>query len=99
MDGRDIGTVILPDAEVKIFMFASAEARAERRYKELIAKGESCTLESVLEDIKTRDHNDSTRKTAPAIPADDAVMLDNSALDIEGTVNAVIDIIKSKVEL
>jgi cytidylate kinase len=53
----------------------------------------------VLEDIKTRDHNDSTRKTAPAIPADDAVMLDNSALDIEGTVNAVIDIIKSKVEL
>lgn len=99
MDGRDIGTVILPDAEVKIFMFASAEARAERRYKELIAKGENCTLESVLEDIKTRDHNDSTRKTAPAIPADDAVMLDNSMLDIEGTVNAVIDIIKSKVEL
>lgn len=99
MDGRDIGTVILPDAEVKIFMFASAEARAERRYKELIAKGEDCTLESVLEDIKTRDHNDSTRKTAPAIPADDAVMLDNSMLDIEGTVNAVIDIIKSKVEL
>ena len=99
MDGRDIGTVILPDAEVKIFMFASAEARAERRYKELIAKGENCTLESVLEDIKTRDHNDSTRKTAPAIPADDAVMLDNSMLDIDGTVNAVIDIIKSKVEL
>ena len=99
MDGRDIGTVILPDAEVKIFMFASAEARAERRYKELIAKGENCTLESVLEDIKTRDHNDSTRKTAPAIPAEDAVMLDNSMLDIEGTVNAVIDIIKSKVEL
>ncbi|MBO5338413.1 MAG: (d)CMP kinase [Clostridia bacterium] len=99
MDGRDIGTVILPDAEVKIFMFASAEARAERRYKELIAKGENCTLESVLEDIKTRDHNDSTRKTAPAVPAEDAVMLDNSSLDIDGTVNAVIEIIKSKVEL
>ena len=99
MDGRDIGTVILPDAEVKIFMFASAEARAERRYKELIAKGESCTLESVLEDIKTRDHNDSTRKTAPAVPANDAVMLDNSSLDIDGTVNAVIEIIKSKVEI
>ena len=99
MDGRDIGTVILPDAEVKIFMVASPEARAKRRYLELIAKGESCTLESVLEDIKTRDHNDSTRKTAPAIPADDAVMLDNSDLDIEGTVNAVIDIIKTKVEL
>ena len=99
MDGRDIGTVILPDAEVKIFMVASPEARAKRRYLELIAKGESCTLESVLEDIKTRDHNDSTRKTAPAIPAEDAVMLDNSDLDIEGTVNAVIDIIKTKVEL
>ena len=99
MDGRDIGTVILPDAEVKIFMFASAEARAERRYKELIAKGESCTLESVLEDIKTRDHNDSTRKTAPAVPAEDAVMLDNSDLDIDGTVNAVIEIIKTKVKI
>lgn len=99
MDGRDIGTVILPDAEVKIFMFASAEARAQRRYLELIAKGENCTLESVLEDIKTRDHNDSTRKTAPAIPAKDAVMLDNSNLDIEGTVEAVIEIIKSKVQL
>lgn len=99
MDGRDIGTVILPDAEVKIFMFASAEARAERRYKELIAKGENCTFESVLNDIQTRDHNDSTRKTAPAVPADDAVMLDNSSLDIDGTVNAVIEIIKTKVEL
>ena len=99
MDGRDIGTVILPDAEVKIFMFASAEARAKRRYLELVAKGENCTLEGVLEDIKTRDHNDSTRKTAPAVPADDAVMLDNSDLDIEGTVNAVIEIIKTKVKI
>ncbi|MBO5379440.1 MAG: (d)CMP kinase [Clostridia bacterium] len=99
MDGRDIGTVILPDAEVKIFMFASPEARAERRYKELIAKGENCTYEGVLEDIKLRDHNDSTRKTAPAIPADDAVMLDNSSLDIDGTVDAAIEIIKSKVQL
>lgn len=99
MDGRDIGTVILPDAEVKIFMFASAEARAKRRYLELVAKGENCTLEGVLEDIKTRDHNDSTRKTAPAVPAVDAVMLDNSDLDIEGTVNAVIEIIKTKVKI
>ena len=99
MDGRDIGTVILPDAEVKIFMFASPEARAERRYRELIAKGESCTFESVLEDIKLRDHNDSTRATAPAVPADDAVMLDNSGLDIDGTVDAVIEIINSKVKL
>ena len=99
MDGRDIGTVILPDAEVKIFMVASPEARAKRRYLELIQKGENCTLEGVLEDILLRDHNDSTRKTAPAIPAEDAVMLDNSDLDIEGTVNAVIDIIRTKVDL
>ena len=99
MDGRDIGTVILPDAEVKIFMFASPEARAERRYKELVAKGEGCTYESVLEDIKLRDHNDSTRATAPAIPAYDAVMLDNSNLDIDGTVDKAIEIIRSKVQL
>lgn len=99
MDGRDIGTVILPNAEVKVFMVASPEARAKRRYLELTAKGEECTFESVLEDIITRDKNDSTRKTAPCVPADDAVMLDNSDLDIEGTVDAVIEIIKTKVEL
>lgn len=99
MDGRDIGTVILPNAEVKVFMVASPEARAKRRYLELTAKGEKCTFESVLEDIITRDKNDSTRKTAPCVPADDAVMLDNSDLDIEGTVDAVIEIIKTKVEL
>ena len=96
MDGRDIGTVIIPDAEVKIFMVASAEARAKRRYLELQAKGESCTLESVLADIIERDTNDSTRKTAPAIPAADAIHLDNSDLDIEQTVEKVIEIIESK---
>ena len=99
MDGRDIGTVIIPDAEVKIYMTASSRARAERRYKELIAKGESCTLEGVLADIELRDKNDSTRKTAPAVQAKDAVLLDNSELDIEGTVNKAIEIIKSKVEI
>ena len=99
MDGRDIGTVILPDAEVKIFMIASAEARAKRRYLELIEKGESCTYESVLADIVERDKNDSTRAVAPAIPAPDAVFLDNSELDIEGTVNRAIEIISEKVDL
>ncbi|MBQ7907231.1 MAG: (d)CMP kinase [Clostridia bacterium] len=98
MDGRDIGTVILPNAEVKIFMTASAEARAMRRYKELIAKGEDCTFESVLADINLRDKNDSTRKTAPAIPAEDAVFLDNSDLDIEGTVDKALKIINKKVK-
>lgn len=98
MDGRDIGTVIMPDADVKIFMTASAEARAKRRYNELIAKGESCTLEGVLADIKLRDNNDSTRKTAPAIPADDAIFLDNSELDVEGTVNKAIEIIEARMK-
>ncbi len=96
MDGRDIGTVIIPDAEVKIFMVASPEARAKRRYLELQAKGEVCTLEGVLADIIERDTNDSTRKTAPAIPAADAIHLDNSDLDIDETVEKVIEIIESK---
>ena len=96
MDGRDIGTVILPDAEVKIFMVASPEARAKRRYLELSEKGESCTYESVLADIIERDNNDSTRKVAPAIPAQDAIHLDNSDLDIEQTVAKVVEIINQK---
>ena len=99
MDGRDIGTVILPDAEVKVFMVASPEARARRRYLELSAKGESCTLEGVLADIIERDKNDSTRKTAPCVPAEDAVIFDNSDYDIEGSVDEVIKIIKTKVNL
>ncbi len=99
MDGRDIGTVILPDAEVKVFMTASPEARAERRYKELIAKGEDCTLESVLADIIQRDKNDSTRQTAPCVPAEDAVLFDNSGYDVEGSVDRVIEIINSKVNI
>ncbi len=99
MDGRDIGTVILPDAEVKVFMVASPEARARRRYLELTAKGESCTLESVYADIIERDKNDSTRKTAPCVPASDAVIFDNSDYDVEGSVDKVIEIIKTKVNL
>ena len=99
MDGRDIGTVILPDAEVKVFMIASPEARAKRRYLELIAKGENCTMESVLADIIERDKNDSTRATAPCVPAEDAVIFDNSEYDVDGSVDKVIEIIKTKVEL
>lgn len=96
MDGRDIGTVIIPDAEVKIFMVASAEARAKRRFLELQAKGENCTFETVLADIIERDTNDSTRKAAPCVPAHDAIHLDNSDLGIEETVEKVIEIIESK---
>ena len=95
MDGRDIGTVIIPDAEVKIFMVASNEARAKRRFLELQAKGEDCTYESVLADIIERDKNDSTRKAAPCVPAEDAIFLDNSDLDIEQTVEKVIEIIEN----
>ena len=96
MDGRDIGTVILPDAQVKIFLFADNTKRAKRRYDELLAKGEKVSLEEVLEDMTKRDNNDKNRKTAPAVQAADAVPLDNSELDLEGTVNAAIEIIRSK---
>ena len=96
MDGRDIGTVILPDAEVKIFMFASVEARAMRRYKELIAKGEDVKYEAVLSEMIERDNNDRNRDVAPAVPAEDAMMLDNSDMGIDENVDAVIDLIRSK---
>lgn len=88
MDGRDIGTVILPDADVKIFLTASDEIRAERRVAELLAKGQNVTAEQVLESMRSRDRNDKNRKTAPAVPADDAIMLDNTLLDIDGTFDA-----------
>ena len=97
MDGRDIGTVILPDAEVKIFMFASNEARAKRRYNELTAKGESVRYEDVLAEMIERDNNDKNRDIAPAVPADDAIMMDNSDMSVEENVKAVLDIVKERV--
>ena len=97
MDGRDIGTVILPNADVKIFLCANEKARAKRRYLELNAKGVETTLEAVESEMFTRDKNDSTRKVAPAIAASDAVILDNSELDREGTVEAALAIIRSKI--
>lgn len=99
MDGRDIGTVILPNADVKIFMSASEESRAKRRYKELLEKGEKVSYEEVLSDISKRDNNDSTRKTAPLRAAEDAVMLDNTDLSIEETINAALKIISEKVSI
>lgn len=96
MDGRDIGTVILPHADVKIFMTASNEARAERRTKELLAKGIEARYEDVLREMIERDHNDSTRAVAPAVKAPDAVLLDNSDMDISESVEAVLAIIKEK---
>ena len=98
MDGRDIGTVILPDADVKIFLTASPEARARRRAAELAAKGIETTYEEVLADMAERDKNDSTRKTAPAIPAEDAIFLDNSDLTVEETIEKAISIINEKIQ-
>lgn len=98
MDGRDIGTVILPDATVKIFMTASSEGRAKRRYKELCEKGIETTYEEVLSDMIERDRNDSTRDVAPAIPAEDAIHFDNSADGIENSVAELIEIIDKAIE-
>ena len=96
MDGRDIGTVIFPNAEIKVFLTANDVSRAKRRLAELLEKGEDTTLEKVLLQMQERDRNDSTRATAPAIPADDAVILDNSELDLEGTAAAILKIIQEK---
>ena len=97
MDGRDIGTVVLPNADVKIFMFASAESRAERRYKELLEKGKEVTYEDVYNDMVQRDKNDSERALAPCVPAEDAVMLDNSLMTVEENVRKVVEIINEKI--
>ncbi len=96
MDGRDIGTVILPNAQVKIFMTASAEERAKRRLKEHLAKGQNISYEEILKEINERDYNDSHRAAAPLKKADDAFELDTSNLDIDGSVSAVLEIIDGK---
>lgn len=83
MDGRDIGTTVFPDAELKIFVTASAEVRAQRRYDELTAKGENASFEEILANVKERDHIDETREVSPLRKADDALLLDNSHLTIE----------------
>lgn len=97
MDGRDIGTVVLPDANIKIFLTASCEARAKRRFDELADKGENVTYEEVLSDIIERDRNDSTRACAPLKKADDAVLVDTSSIGLDDTVDAIKKIIADKV--
>ena len=94
MDGRDIGTVVLPNADVKIYMTADARVRAKRRFDELTAKGVECDLDEIEKDIIERDYRDMNRETSPLKKADDAVELDTSALDIEGVVNAMKEIIE-----
>lgn len=91
MDGRDIGTVILPDAELKIFLTASEECRARRRYDELTAKGQKVSFEDVLAEMNMRDTRDSTRDIAPTAAASDAVLLDNTDMTFDETVEAITD--------
>ncbi|WP_086985125.1 (d)CMP kinase [Trichococcus collinsii] len=98
MDGRDIGTVVLPDAEVKIFMTATAEERALRRYKENIAKGMTTSLEELTEDMKRRDHLDSTRTISPLKKADDAIVLDSTHLEIDEVVKRILGIIEANLK-
>lgn len=97
MDGRDIGTVVLPDAKVKIFLTASPEERATRRYKELIEKGTKVKYEDVLAELIERDYNDSHREIAPLKPAEDGVILDTTGLSLEESVNEIIRIIKENI--
>ena len=92
MDGRDIGTKVLPSASVEIFLTADVKVRAERRYKELTEKGEKVNLEDIMSDIKSRDEQDMNRKVSPLVQASDAVLVDTSSLSIDEVVDAIIKI-------
>jgi 3-phosphoshikimate 1-carboxyvinyltransferase len=90
-DGRDMGTVVFPDAPLKVFLTASAQTRADRRYKQLISKGIPTKLPALLADLEARDHRDKSRSVAPLKPAEDAQLLDNSELTIESSVERVLE--------
>lgn len=98
MDGRDIGTVVLPNAQVKIFLTADDEERAMRRFKELQEKGSTVTFKEVLDDLRQRDYNDSHREIAPLKPAEDSVTVNTTGLSLEGSVDAVIKVIEEKIK-
>src|SRR5690554_2091548 len=98
MDGRDIGTVVFPDAELKIFMNASAQERAQRRYKELLALSKDVKFEDVLRNLEDRDHIDSTREDSPLRKAPDAIEINNSELDIEGQLRMVLKLAKDRIQ-
>jgi cytidylate kinase len=99
MDGRDIGTVVLPDAEVKIYLTASAEARANRRYKELIEKGTNVTYKEVYDDMVQRDYNDMNREIAPLKQADDAILADTSDCNLEESLELLLKIVKENAQI
>ncbi len=96
MDGRDIGTCVLPEAQVKIYLTASVETRGRRRFLELQEKGEACSLEEICKDIKQRDYQDMTREISPLKQAKDAVLVDSSKMTIEEVVDRIINIVKEK---
>ncbi len=97
MDGRDIGTVVLPNAQVKIFLTADPEERAMRRYKELIEKGSNVTFEEVLEDLKVRDYNDSHREIAPLKPAEDSVIVNTTGMTLEESIATIVKTVEGKI--
>lgn len=94
MDGRDIGTAVLPDADLKIYLTASSRTRAERRYKELVEKGQACDIDEIEKDIKERDYRDMNRDVSPLVQAKDAVLVDSSDMNIEQVVDAIIKLVK-----
>lgn len=98
MDGRDIATVVLPKAEVKIFLFASPECRAERRYKELVEKGENVSFDDVLKDVNQRDYQDSHREIAPLKPSEESIMADTSELTLQESIDLIVNTIKEKIQ-
>ena len=98
MDGRDIGTVVLPDAYIKIFLTASPESRAQRRYEELVQRGESVSYDKILEDVKTRDYNDSHREIAPLKPAEDSILVDTTGFELQDSINKIVGIVEEKIK-
>ena len=93
-DGRDMGTTVFPDADIKIFLTASAEARAQRRYKQLVEKGESVDMNALIKDIQERDERDSKRTVSPLKPAADAILLDSTQMTIEEVLEAMLSLVK-----
>jgi cytidylate kinase len=96
MDGRDIGTVVFPDADLKLFMTASAETRAQRRFDELLAKGDSVSFDEILQNVQERDYIDTHRDDSPLVIAEDAIEIDNSYLTREEQLAVVIELITEK---
>ncbi len=96
MDGRDIGTVVFPDAELKIFMTATAETRAKRRFHELVERGDQVSFEAVLHNVKERDHLDSTRSDSPLVKAKDAIGIDNSKIDKDEQLSQILSLVTDK---